>query len=111
FDGEYSDDLFTRNVKGQQNILKFDDLKSHMANSGIELTHFKDKREVFQFVYQRGKRNDGVVWLEDNVVSDGLSNNFSKIYRYLINSKLINNKTLKEALIVADNRDKEGIDF
>ena len=72
FDGEYHDDLFTRNVKGHQNILKFDDLKSHMANSGKELYHFKDKREVFNFVYQRGKHNDGVVWLEDSVVSDGL---------------------------------------
>ena len=50
-------------------------------------------------------------WLEETVKTDGLSNNFSKVYRYLINSKLINNKSLKEALIIADNRENDGISF
>ena len=91
--------------------MKFDEVQANLAKEGIELEAFKDKREVFNFVYQRGRRNNGVVWLDDNVKSDGLSNNFSKIYRYLINTKLITNKNLKEALIIADNRENEVLNF
>jgi hypothetical protein len=111
FDHEYKDDLFIKTENKQQIILKFDEVRTQLINSRITLQTFKDKREVFNFIYQRGKQNNGVVWLEDNVISDGLSNNFSKVYRYLINSKLITNPTLKEALIIADNRDKEVLNF
>jgi hypothetical protein len=110
-ESEYKEELFIKNENQQQTILKFEALEEKLISSGLTLYSFKDKREVFNFVYQRSKRNNAVVWLEDSVVSDGLSNNFSKIYRYLINSKLITNKTLKEALIIADNRDKESINF
>jgi hypothetical protein len=110
-DHEFREDLFIKNIDNQQAVVKFDDLYSKLLISGITIEPFKEKRDVFNFVYQRGRRNNGVVWLENNVISDGLSNNFSKVYRYLINSKLINNKTLKESLIIADNRDKEGLNF
>lgn len=112
FDHEYRDDFFVRTENNQQIILKFEEFRSRLIESGIILRQFKDKREVFSFVYQRGKKSDGVVWLESDVINDGgLSNNFSKIYRYLINSKLITNQSLKESLIIANNRDKEGLNF
>ena len=111
FDHEYRDDFFIKTDGSKQTILKFEDFQQKLLESGIELHSFKDKREVFGFIYQRGRRNNGLVWLEDNVLTDGLSNNFSKIYRYLINSKLITNSTLKDALIIADNRDKEVLNF
>jgi len=108
FDAEYREDFF---VDEQKRLLKFDEVQERIKAAGLELSQFKDKREVFNTVYQRGRRNNGVVWLEDTVKSDGLSNNFSRIYRYLINTKLINNKNLKEALIVADNRENETLNF
>jgi len=111
FDHEYRDDFFIENKNNQQTILKFDDFRTKLSEAGIELKPFRDKREVFNFVYQRGKRSNGVVWLEDNVMSDGLSNNFSKVYRYLINSKLITNPALKKSLIIANNKDKEVLNF
>lgn len=111
FDHEYRDSFFIKTENKQQTILKFEDFQTQLLDSGVTLQSFKDKREVFNFVYQRGKKNNSVVWLEDNVMTDGLSNNFSKIYRYLINSKLITNPTLKEALIIADNKDKEVLNF
>lgn len=98
-------------VDAEKRLMKFDEVQANLASEGITLEAFKDKREVFNFVYQRGRRNNGVVWLDDNVKSDGLSNNFSKIYRYLINTKLITNKNLKEALIIADNRENESLNF
>lgn len=110
-DHEYREDLFIKSHENQQSVIKFEELYSKLVTSGITIEGFKEKRDVFNFVYQRGRRNNGVVWLENAVTSDGLSNNFSKVYRYLINSKLITNKTLKEALIIADNRDKEALNF
>ncbi|MFN5026037.1 MAG: hypothetical protein ACK5HJ_09840 [Bacteroidota bacterium] len=108
FDNEYREEYF---VDEDKRLLKFEDVKNRIQQAGFDLTTFKDKREVFNYVYQRGRRNNAVVWLDDNVKSEGLSNNFSRIYRYLINTKLINNKNLKEALIVADNRENEVLNF
>lgn len=111
-DSDYKEELFLETSDKQQKVLKFEEVRGNLIAKAIELHSFRDKKEVFSFVYQRGKRNDAAIWLEDAVVSDGLSNNFSKVYRYLINSKLINNnKILKDTLIIADNRDKEGINF
>ncbi|MEZ4800154.1 MAG: hypothetical protein R2809_10345 [Flavobacteriales bacterium] len=109
--GEYNHDLFFKKDGSQQRIRRWDEVQELMQTEGIELYLFKSKSEVFNTVYQRGKRNEAVIWLEENVRTDGLSNNFSKIYRYLINSKLITNKSLKESLIIADNRENEGINF
>lgn len=107
-DSEYREEFF---VDEDKRLLKFEEVKEKLTSSGLTLEMFKDKREVFQFVYQRGKRNNAVVWLDDSVRSEGLSNNFSRIYRYLINTKLITNKNLKEALIIADNRENETLNF
>jgi hypothetical protein len=107
-DSEYKESFFVDNEK---RLLKFEEVKEQIATSGVGFEQFKDKREVFQFVYQRGKRNNAVVWLDDSVRSEGISNNFSRIYRYLINTKLITNKNLKEALIIADNRENETLNF
>jgi energy-coupling factor transporter ATP-binding protein EcfA2 len=108
FNSEYKEHFF---VDANKKLLKFDEVQEALAKDGINLEAFKDKREVFNTVYQRGRRNNGVVWLDDNVKTEGLSNNFSRIYRYLINTKLITNKNLKEALIVADNRENESLNF
>ncbi len=108
FDSEYKEEYF---VDEDKRLLKFEEVKERITSSGLSLEQFRDKRDVFQFVYQRGKRNNAVVWLDDSVRSEGISNNFSRIYRYLINTKLITNKNLKEALIVADNRENETLNF
>lgn len=108
FDSEYKEEYF---VDEDKRLLKFEEVKERLAAADLKLEQFKDKRDVFQFVYQRGKRNNAVVWLDDSVRSEGISNNFSRIYRYLINTKLITNKNLKEALIVADNRENETLNF
>lgn len=109
--GEYDQEMFFKRDGAQQRIRRWDEVQDTLAAAGVELYLYKSKSEVFNAVYQRGRKNDAVVWLEESVRTDGLSNNFSKIYRFLINSKLITNKTLKEALIVADNREHEGINF
>lgn len=102
--------FFEKNGK-QLKIRKFEEVKELIQNEGLELYQFRNKSEYFNFLYQRGKGSDAAIWLEDNVKTDGLNNNFSKVYRYLINSKLITNKSLKDALIIADNRENESLSF
>ncbi|WP_417873898.1 ATP-binding protein [Xanthomarina gelatinilytica] len=112
-DSEYKEELYFTETNSGQKIRKFDSLLSEFATNGIEHKKFSKRSEVFNFVYQKGKRNNGVVWLNQNVNQDGrgISNNFSKIYKYLINSKLINNDSLKESLIIADNKENESVSF
>ena len=112
-DSEYREEhYFTETAKGQK-LKKFNSLLSEFATSGIEHSKFPNRRDVFNFVYQKGKRNNAVVWLKQNINQDGrgISNNFSKIYKYLINSQLINNNSLKESLIIADNKENESVSF
>jgi hypothetical protein len=110
-DTPYRDDLFFVREGGMQRIMKFEEVKERLQALGVVHNQYRNKTEVLNTVYQRGRDNTAAVWLEENVKTDGLSNNFSKIYRYLINTKLITNKTLKQALIIADNRENEGVNF
>ncbi len=110
-DSEYDEEYFFENEGAHQRLLNFDEVIGKLLEKGVVHSKFATKSDVFNLVYHRGTKNNAVVWLEDTVKADGLSNNFSKVYRYLINSKLITNKTLKESLIIADNRENEGLNF
>lgn len=110
-DHPYDENFFFEIENGLPRLLMFEEVLTRLITKGITYYPYKNKTEVFNHVYQRGRNNNGVVWLEDTVKTDGISNNFSKIYRYLINTKLITNKTLKEALVIADNRENEGVNF
>ena len=110
-DSEYNEEYFFENEGAHQRLLNFDEVLGKLIERGVIHSKFATKSDVFNLVYHRGTKNNAVVWLEDTVKADGLSNNFSKVYRYLINSKLITNKTLKESLIIADNRENEGLNF
>ena len=108
-DNEYNESLFIN--QDNQRLYSIQEIQAnHLANN-VGFTKFKDKREVFNFIYKSGKNNNAVVWLDSNVKTDGLSNNFSKIYKYLIYSKDIDNNVLKDSLIVADKKEKERIVF
>lgn len=112
-DSDYKEEQYL--VPSEQGSLlrKFDELQIQWSTSGVVYRKFQDRRELFNFVYQKGKRNNGVVWLNEGISTDQreISNNFSKIYRYLINSRLIDNRTLKESLIIADNKEGERVEF
>jgi thiol-disulfide isomerase/thioredoxin len=112
-DSDYKEELYFDQTNEGQRLKKFDSLLANFSASGVEYSKYTSRRDLFNFVYQKGKRNNGVVWLNEGVSQDQreISNNFSKIYRYLINSKLIDNKTLKESLIIADNKENELVEF
>ena len=111
FDSDYREEFFFSGDGKNQKILKFDEVQNQFLSKGINFTKLKSKDEVFNIVYQRGKRNSSFVWLDENVKTRGLSNSFTEVYRFLINTKLITNKTLKDSLIIADNREGKGLSF
>jgi len=112
-DSNYKEELYFKETQNGKQLRKFNDLLTEFSVKGIEHSKFSNRRDVFNFVYQKGKRNNSVVWLNQDATQDarGISNNFSKIYKYLINSKLINNETLKDSLIIADNKANEKVAF
>ena len=112
-DSDYKEEHYFEQAKEGQKLKKFDNVLSDLSAAGVEYSKYSNRRDLFNFIYQKGKKNNGVVWLSEGAIQDQreISNNFSKIYRYLINTKLIDNKTLKEALIIADNRENEQVEF
>lgn len=112
-DSDFKDEHYFKQSTEGQTLKKFDSLLADFSSSGVEYSKFPNRRDLFNFVYQKGKKNNGVVWLNEGTSQDQreITNNFSKIYRYLINSKLIDNKTLKESLIIADSKENEQIEF
>ncbi|MCB0739932.1 MAG: ATP-binding protein [Chitinophagaceae bacterium] len=112
-DSDYKEEQYFERTSEGQKLKKFDSLLADLSSSGVEYSKYSNRRDLFNFVYQKGKKNNGVVWLNEGVSQDQreISNNFSKIYRYLINSKLIDNKTLKESLIISDNKENEQVEF
>lgn len=112
-DSDYREEHYFEQAKEGQKLKKFDNVLADLSAAGVEYSKYSNRRDLFNFIYQKGKKNNGVVWLSEGAIQDQreISNNFSKIYRYLINTKLIDNKTLKEALIIADNRENEQVEF
>ncbi len=112
-DSDYKEEHYLDSSEQGNLLRKFDELQIQWSTSGVVYRKFQDRRELFNFVYQKGKRNNGVVWLNEGISTDQreISNNFSKIYKYLINSRLIDNRTLKESLIIADNKESERVEF
>lgn len=112
-DSDYKEEQYFVKTSEGQKLKKFDSLLADLSSSGVEYSKYTNRRDLFNFVYQKGKKNNGVVWLNEGSSQDQreISNNFSKIYRYLINSKLIDNKTLKESLVIADNKENEQVEF
>jgi len=108
-ENEYKEALFIN--QDNQRLYSLQEIESNHITNKIDFDKFKDKREVFNFIYKSGKSNNAAVWLDTNVKTDGLSNNFSKIYKYLIYSKDIDNTVLKDSLIVADKKEKDKIIF
>ncbi len=89
-------------------LLKFKEIQTRFLQNGIELQRIPNSQDYLQFAYSRDKRNNScVVWLEKTVKSRGLNNPFTEMYKCLIKPKLINNDTLKQALIIADNKSEQ----
>lgn len=112
-ESDYKEELYFVQTGAGRQLRNFENVLSNFAVKAILFSKFSNRRDVLNFVYQKGKRNNGVVWLSSSAAQDarGISNSFSKIYKYLINSKKVNNVVLRDALIIANNRENERVEF
>lgn len=94
--GYKEEHYFTETTNGQK-LKKFEHLLADLTANGVIYHKFQNRKDVFNFIYQIGKSNNEFVWLSQGVNHDGrgISNNLSKIYKYLINSRLIDNNSLR----------------
>src|SRR5207248_2612693 len=62
--------------------------------------------ELYNLVYNSDKNKTPVVWIKREVKRKGraLSNSFTDIYRHLIKTSEINEKSFRNSLLIADNK-------
>lgn len=93
------------------NLKKFDDIRKDLTlNNAIQ--SLKDKSEFFQWVYNKDTKRNAFLWINDSVRRKGqsLENSLTKTYRFLLNASSIDDNALREALIIADNRQGLSLD-
>src|SRR5699024_1921744 len=64
---EYKKEYYFTETENGQKLRRFDSLLTVLANNGIESSKFSNRRAVFNFVYKKGKDNNAVVWLDQNI--------------------------------------------
>lgn len=92
-------------IKSDTKIRSFNEIQEELITAS-GLFEEIDRLKLFKLVYSNDLTKNAVVWINNNVNRKGqsLENSFTKVYRFLINSKLISAETLKEALIIANDR-------
>lgn len=103
--------FFETEADGAFRLRTYKDLKKWLVARGIGLEELSQQSEVLKRVYREGRNNRAVVWLtRDNKTSGNISS-FSKVYRYLINSRSITTDKLKEILLIANNRERRTLSY
>ncbi|TXB61377.1 ATP-binding protein [Phaeodactylibacter luteus] len=94
-----------------QHLRSYKELARLLLTEQIALKKMEQAQEILKHIYQVGDKNEAVVWLTDKCKMSGTYNSFNKVYRYLINSKLIDNRALKDILLIADSRDQDQLSY
>lgn len=109
-DHAYQRDLFFDESKGQLKPLSLSQLRRKWLLQNIKLRVLKNNPEIFRTVYHTGKANDAAVWLRASGHGKG-AEGFSKLYRYLIDTRLIDDSALREILLLADHRSSTKLSY
>lgn len=110
-DQPYRRDYFFEEQSDGQHLRSYKDLMRTLVKAGAKVKKLDQVQEILKHIYQVGDRNDAAVWLTDKCKISGTYNSFNKVYRYLINSKLIDNRALKDILLIADSRDQDELSY
>ena len=111
-DAAYHKDFFFEPTDKGQKLRNYRELARHLVSERqVRLKELPLATDVLRQIYHTGQGNDAAVWLTDKCKSSGTTNSFTKVYRYLINSKLVNNRALKDILLIADNRDQDELSY
>jgi uncharacterized protein YoxC len=98
-------------IDSSGNLKKFDEIRKDLTLHNA-IQSLKDKNDFFQWVYSKDTNRNAFLWINDSVKRKGqsLENSLTKTYRFLLNASSIDDNALREALIIADNRQGLSLD-
>jgi DNA repair exonuclease SbcCD ATPase subunit len=106
--GEYDESCFVESNNGKFKARKWSDVMQLLTlKNPTDVPVKLSNEELYNLVYNSDKNKNPVVWLKKSVKRNGkksFSNSFTDIYRHLIRTSDINEKSFKNALLVADGQ-------
>lgn len=105
--GEYKEDFFIQSSADGFKAKKWEKILQELTNDNpTEPPTILKSEELYNLVYNSDKNKNPVVWIKREVKRKGraLSNSFTDIYKHLIKTSEINEKSFKNALLIADNK-------
>lgn len=105
--GEYKEDFFIQKSTNGFKAKKWENILQELTNDKpTDPPALLKAEELYNLVYNSDKNKNPVVWIKKEVKRKGraLSNSFTDIYKHLIKTSEINERSFKNALLIADNR-------
>ena len=105
--GEYNESFFIESSSHGFKPKKWDTvLKDLTLENSIDPPILLKGEDLYNLVYNSDKNKNPVVWIKKEVKRKGrgFSNSFTDIYKHLIKTSIIDEKSFKNALLVADNK-------
>jgi hypothetical protein len=104
--GQFEEKYFIESTDKGFKAKKWNDILQELSLANpTDLPVKLSNEELYNLIYNTDKNKNPVVWLDKDVKRNGrksFSNNFTDIYRHLIRSSEINEKSFRNALLVAD---------
>jgi hypothetical protein len=105
--GEYKEPFFIQTSTDGFKVKKWEKILQELTNDNpTDPPILLKGEELYNLVYNSDKNKNPVVWIKREVKRKGraLSNSFTDIYKHLIKTSEINEKSFKNALLIADNK-------
>jgi len=105
--GEYKENFFIHTSTEGFKAKKWENILQELTNDNpTDPPILLKGEELYNLVYNSDKNKNPVVWIKREVKRKGRahSNSFTDIYRHLIKTSEINEKSFKNALLIADNK-------
>lgn len=105
--GEYKENFFIQTSADGFKANKWENILQELTNDNpTDPPTLLKSEELYNLVYNSDKNKNPVVWIKREVKRKGraLSNSFTDIYKHLIKTSEINEKSFKNALLIADNK-------
>jgi uncharacterized protein YgfB (UPF0149 family) len=105
--GEYKEHFFIETSTDGFKAKKWENVLQELTNDNpTDPPTILKTEDLYNLVYNSDKNKSPVVWIKREVKRKGrsLSNSFTDIYKHLIKTSEINEKSFKNALLIADNK-------
>lgn len=105
--GEYKEHFFIQTSEGGFKAKKWEKALQELTTyNPTDPPVLLKNEDLYNLIYNSDKNKNPVVWIKRDVKRKGraFSNSFTDIYKHLIKTSDINEKSFKNALLIADNK-------